>query len=214
MDKLSQADRQLLFKTYFPEFHPYVETTWQLFDRLPYTTGYQRRPFRAPTLHHLVNERRCHWLTSLLSITNDFPYDIEWYATWAGFAFPYYQGSVIGLLLAGAMEAGDEAGKKVFESLMASARGEHDIGIMGRHIITAFLTTENTLAWDFMEKLLLTAQREEGLRQTILETIDEARPELLPRFLHIILDQNLLRFSAVARAVNVWFGVAFDSSDT
>lgn len=214
VDKLSQADRQLLFETYFPEFHPYVETTWQLFDRLPYTTGYQRRPFRAPTLHHLVNERRCHWLTSLLSITGDFPYDIEWYATWAGFAIPYYQGSAIGLLLAGAIEAGDDVGEKVFEILLASARGEHDIGIMGRHIITAFLTAEHTHAWDFMEKLLLAAQREEGLRQTILETIDEARPELLPRFLHIILDQGLLRFSAVARAVNVWFGVAYDSSET
>src|SRR5262249_1534328 len=61
------------------------------------------------------------------------------------------------------------------------------------------------------EKLLLAAQRQEGLRQVILETIDEAHPDAFRRMLRLILEHNLVRFSSVVRAVDVWFGLAWDA---
>ena len=62
-----------------------------------------------------------------------------------------------------------------------------------------------------MEKMLLAAQRQEGLRQVILETIDEAHPDAFARMLRVILDNDLCRFSAVIRAVNVWFGFGMEA---
>ena len=81
-------------------------------------------------------------------------------------------------------------GEQVFDTLIASARGDHAIGAMGRHVTTG----------------LLVAQREEGLRQVILETVDEAHPDAFRRMLRLILDHDLIRFSATVRAADVWFG--------
>ena len=57
--------------------------------------------------------------------------------------------------------------------------------------------------------MLLAAQRQEGLRQNILETIDEAHPEAFRRMLRIIIDNDMVRFSSVIRAVDVWFGFGY-----
>ena len=62
--------------------------------------------------------------------------------------------------------------------------------------------------------MLLAAQREEGLRQVILETIDEAHPLAFRRMLKVILDQNLARFSATVRAFDVWLGYRWDAVST
>src|SRR5262249_51274603 len=60
--------------------------------------------------------------------------------------------------------------------------------------------------WQFVENLLLAAQRQEGLRQSILETADEAHPDAFQRLVKVLLDHDLIRFAAVARAVGVWIG--------
>ena len=43
----------------------------------------------------------------------------------------------------------------------------------------------------------------------ILETIDEAHPQAFRRMLRLILEENLVRFSSVVRAVDVWLGLPF-----
>ena len=83
---------------------------------------------------------------------------------------------------------------------------------MGRHVTRAMLISARPEGWEFVEKLLLAAQRQEGLRQVILESIDEAHPEAFRRMLRLILEHNLLRFSATVRAADVWFGLHWDSA--
>ena len=56
-------------------------------------------------------------------------------------------------------------------------------------------------------KLLLAARLQEGLRQTILETVDEGTAESHLYMLSIIMDNDLLRFASVRRAIAVWTGV-------
>ena len=53
---------------------------------------------------------------------------------------------------------------------------------MGRHVIGALVGSACTEGWEFVEKLLLAVQREEGLRQAILESIDEGHPDAFTRF--------------------------------
>src|SRR5205823_8885834 len=136
---------------------------------------------------------------------------IEWLATWAGYL--YYRGSDdnSGYTLAAAINAGGAVGETVFQTLKDSASNLHPIGAMGRHITRALLVCERPEAWAFMEKFLLAAQRQEGLRQVILETVDEAHPQAFRRMLRLIRDHDLARFSSVVRSVNVWFGFMWDS---
>ena len=74
------------------------------------------------------------------------------------------------------------------------------------HAIRGLLCCSRPEAWEFVANLLLAAQRQEGLRQTILEAVDEAHPVAFRRMLGILLDQNLIRFASVHRAAGVWLG--------
>lgn len=56
-------------------------------------------------------------------------------------------------------------------------------------------------------KLLLAARLQEGLRQAILETIDEGIAESHLYMLSIIINNDLLRFPSVKRAIAVWTGL-------
>lgn len=85
-----------------------------------------------------------------------------------------------------------------------------EIGAMGRHVVRSLLLANRPEGWEFVEKLLIAAQRQEGLRQSILESIDEAHPIAYQRMLKLILDENLIRFAATLRAVDVWFGFDLD----
>ncbi|WP_200892473.1 DUF5724 domain-containing protein [Aliterella atlantica] len=82
---------------------------------------------------------------------------------------------------------------------------------MGRHVTRALLIANRPDGWTFIENLLLAAQRQEGLRQTILETIDEAHPDAFRRMIRLLVDNDLTRFSATIRAVDVWFGFGWES---
>src|SRR5262249_4411620 len=126
---------------------------------------------------------------------------ITWYAEYGAYLGRGYGADPLGRLLAAVIDAGGETGEAVFDILLASARGEHEVGAMGRHVTRALLSASRSDGWTFVEKLLLAAQREEGLRQVVLEAVDEAHPEAFRRMLHVILENDLSRFSAVTRAM-------------
>jgi hypothetical protein len=66
--------------------------------------------------------------------------------------------------------------------------------------------------WEFMEKMLLAVQRQEGLRQVVLESLDEAHPEAFRRMLRHIQQHDMTRFSATVRAMNGWFGYGWEAA--
>ena len=162
-----------------------------------------RRLRQTPALRALVAETRlsAHQLVLPLFVR-------------AGRKLPPYLGyaieSSLGNLFAAAINKGDKLGKEILQVLIDSAKGEREIGAMGRHVVRALLVANNPTGWEFIEKMLLAAQRQEGLRQSILEVIDEAHPIAYQRMLKLIIDENLIRFSATIRAVDVWFGFALD----
>ncbi|MBE9178027.1 DUF4132 domain-containing protein [Oculatella sp. LEGE 06141] len=212
LDQLALDDRLQIFSVLFPKFAATVEAAWQLLTQLPYQSGYSRRSFRAPTCPELSATRRHQWLQKLIGVTEGYDQDLEWFAAWTPY-LSYYAADVLGILFAAAINQNDELGQTLFEVLTASASGNHEIGAMGRHITRALLVANRPDGWEFVERLLLAAQRQEGLRQTILETIDEAHPIAFQRMLRLILEQKLTRFSATIRAVDVWFGFGLESLD-
>lgn len=212
---LSSAQRIDFFETLCPRLGKAMEDAWRLFDRLPYQSGYQPKAFRAPGHDNLLLDRRINWLSSLVQVVGPYPErDVVWHATWAAHQNGWGAAEAFAALFAATIDSGGKPGDDVFEILCASARGEHEIGFMGRHVAQALLCASRPDGWEFIEKLLLAAQREEGLRQAILESVDTAHPEAFRRMLRLILDHNLVRFSATVRALNDWIGYAWDSLST
>jgi hypothetical protein len=211
LTSLPAPERGRVFAALFPRLATHLEAAWLLLARLPYLVDYTRKGFRAPSNPEVVRRARREWLTSLLDDLEGYDPDIAWCAAWAPF-LGWSGGDSLGILLAAALDAGGEEGDNVFTILRESATNEHEIGRMGRHVTRAFLVASRPEAWEFIEKMLLAAQRQEGLRQVILESIDEAHPEAFRRMLRLILEHNLLRFSATVRAADVWFSLNWDSA--
>ena len=205
--ELAEAERNQLFEVLFPQISGYVQLAYELIATLPYQVGYSRRAFRSDHPEHHEFARR-NFIQSLLGIVRGYEQPLDWYAAWA----PYlgYSADLLGRLFAAAINQGDALGDQVFEILCDSARGDHEIGAMGRHVTRALLVANRPEGWELIENLLVAAQRQEGLRQTILETIDEAHPQAFQRIVRVILEHNLVRFSATIRAVDVWFGLGWE----
>ena len=208
---MSDGERLQYLEALFFELAPAVERGWQLINRLPYQEGWTRKPFRAPHHSDTLILRRVNWISELLTITGPYRQPVTWFAAWAPHLSRYGTADALGILFAAAIDAGGSEGDEVFEILCASARGEHPVGGMGRHVTRSLLSASRPEGWKFVENLLLAAQREEGLRQVVLEAVDEAHPEAFRRMLRLILDENLARFSATVRAFDTWLGYQWDS---
>jgi hypothetical protein len=211
MQGMSAAQRKLIFAVLFPQIASHLEAAWQMVAELPYEVDYERRGFRAPGVPAILRAARALWLDTLLDNLGGYDQDIVWIASWAPHLDETTGLDELGVLLAAAIDSGGEEGEAVFGVLRESASNEHEVGGMGRHVTRALLTASRPDGWELIEKTLLAAQRQEGLRQVILQTVDEAHPEAFRRLLRLVLDNNLLRFSAVVRAAGVWFGLYYDS---
>jgi hypothetical protein len=206
LNGLKPADRLKIFDILFPQFANVVEAAWRSFETSwTYQDSYNRKSFRIPGA---TSSKQRLWLQSLINLLRNYEPDLSWLASWC----PYlgYYTDCLGYLFAAAINLDDAVGKEIYEILIASAKGEHEIGTMGRHVVRSLLLANRPDGWEFAEKLLIAAQRQEGLRQSILESIDEAHPIAFQRMLKLILDENLIRFAATLRAVDVWFGFDLD----
>jgi hypothetical protein len=210
LDQATGAERQQFLAALFPRLAPLLEQAWELSIQLPYQFLWHRKAFRAPHAPEPSLGARGWWLENLTNRLAGYDPDITWLAAWAPH-LDYSVDDLVGRLLAAAIDAGGPEGEAVFATLVASAHGEHAIGGMGRHVTRALLTASRPDGWECIEKLLLAAQREEGLRQVILESVDEAHPMAFRRMLRLILDHDLSRFSATVRALDVWLGFQWDS---
>lgn len=209
--KLSTEDRVKVFGAFFPSIAEHVEASWQLQLKLPYLTGHLRKAFRAPSNPAYTSSTRITWLEELLRATLPYRYDLEFLTVWA----PHLQFGMaercIGLLLAGALDS--SGSQSTYETLIAIVNGQHETGRIGRYAVMALLSCSRPEGWETVERLLLAAQRQEGLRQVVLECVDFAHREAFLRMLRLIDRERLSRFTAVARAAAVWFGQSVDSAD-
>ncbi|MBK7403123.1 MAG: DUF4132 domain-containing protein [Phycisphaerales bacterium] len=133
--------------------------------------------------------------------------DAEWVAAYAphlgGLSF---RPILVGRLLGAALRSGGDEAERVRRVLVDSISGEHAIGVMGAHAIVALLDSDDRGDWEVVGRLLLAAQRQEGLRQSILEAAHLGGEGAFRYLLGLILEHNLGRFSAVVRAFDMWLG--------
>lgn len=196
--------RKEVLNALYPTFAEEIERGLLALRRLPYTTGYSRRPYRAPAHAEYYAKKTARYLMGVDDALEQIADDAltpEWVATWA--VHLQYDSTKLGYLFAAQIDAGRT---DVLEILKDSAANRHPIGGPGHHAVRGLLCCEKPEAWEFVANLLLAAQRQEGLRQVILEAVDEAHPTAFRQLLGIILDHNLIRFAAAARGASVWLG--------
>jgi hypothetical protein len=212
LDHMPDPDRAAVMAALHPGLGTALARWWADAPRRPYTRGWGRQAFRASD-PALSVETRTFDLPRLLAVTGPYDADPAWLAIWGGY-LGAGMGNPLGELLASAIDAGGTAADDALAALTEVGNGEHPVGIMGRHVIVALLGSSRPEGWDYVERLLLAAQRQEGLRQSILESADEGHPEAFRRLLDVVLDHKLLRFAAAVRAVGVWVGFGANVADT
>ncbi|MBW2960578.1 DUF4132 domain-containing protein [Mesonia aestuariivivens] len=183
---------------------PYLAATWNLLATQPYQSGYARRSFRCkPTLELFFKKisvfKRFLSLSRLgmggLSLKEQLQY-----STYYDRGNSYFLACVL-----------HHRPAFVDEVVTDIIQAEDEIGGISQDIIKGLLLTPSSKNWKLVGDLLLAAQRQEGLRQTILETLDDCGLGALNYMINLILEHDLARFSSVVRAVNVWFGFNWEA---
>lgn len=200
--KLSAHDRRKWAEKWFPGIVEEVLATIEAMPTRPYQVSYDRKAYRAPTNPILSDARLGRILKEMASACLRFAQPIEWWAAWNGVAMNSFT-NPFQHVFATAIEQGNG---EVRDILIEACHGRHPTAVGDRCAYGALLTARDPAGWEAVERLLLAAKREEGLRQTIFETVDEANLEVFVRFLRLILEHNLLRFSSALRATAVWLG--------
>lgn len=213
LDQLPKKDRLQLFRTFLPTLADDVEVTWQWLKSAAYPSVVFRSP-KCPEYSHYL---RGDWVKSFITAVEDIKPEAlspAWLAAWLPHLSRGWRNHDVARLLAATIDAKGKQADEVFDILCQSAVGEHEIGAMGSHVTLALLSANRPAGWELIEKMLLAAQRQEGLRQTILESAAQAHPQAFQRILRLIVDEKLSRFSSVVQAMDQWFKLAWASAGT
>ncbi len=213
-DELSPPDRLKLFRVFFPNMAEWIEWAWQYLAGMPYSEfWFDLKPYRAPSEPVLSLSKRTEWLESLVDIAAVFRDDViepVWLAAWTPhLPRKHRDESAIGRLL-GAIVArwGDPIADEVYRILVASLHNSHEIGRMGEHVLVGLAVSPRPEGWEELERLLLAAQRQEGLRQGVLSAVADGHAGALARILACIAEHKLARFSSVVQAIQRWTSLA------
>lgn len=107
-------------------------------------------------------------------------------------------------LIAAHIDAGD---REVKNALITIITGENNVGTMDTAMIRGIFKSNDGELHELLGKLLLAARLQEGLRQAICENMDCGTAGSFRVLFDVIADHDLLRFSAVRRAVATWIGI-------
>jgi HEAT repeat protein len=210
IEAMRAREREALGEALLPGLGAHLERMWKAGRDRPYQVGWERRAFRAPSVPAVTLDARQARLVFVVKSLEGYEPDPVWVARWA----PHlHWENGFGPFLAAVIDAGGVEADAVFEVLIASAEGEDEVGGMGRHVVGGLLSASRPDGWEFVERLLLAAQRQEGLRQVVLESVDEAHPDAFRRMLGLVREHDLARFSATVRALNVWLALGFGAGE-
>ncbi|MBM7650995.1 DUF4132 domain-containing protein [Neobacillus cucumis] len=174
----------------------------------PYSVGYERRPFRTTNLI-------CHMDGIIESFSDLFELDMEnfsimKYLTEPGESWEYQYQTVISDYIAFELDRNNEI---VFQALKDIMFGENNTALLTLNMIKGMLKSHSQACYQMLGDLLLAARLQEGLRQSIVESMDEGTAAAAIYLLKIILEHDLIRYSSVLRALSVWTGLNLEAAN-
>lgn len=189
-----------------------ADILYAYFDKLnqfSYSTGWQRRTVRTRTYINPVSKVRiilyaayymqiynCSLADFLMNNMSEELCDYKAHAP----------EKLAGLedLIAAHIDAGD---KDVKNALITIITGENNVGTIDTAMIRGIFKSSDIELHKLLGQLLLAARLQEGLRQAICENMDCGTIESFKAIFDVIAEHDLLRYSAVRRAVATWIGI-------
>ncbi|BDD11690.1 hypothetical protein FUAX_41220 (plasmid) [Fulvitalea axinellae] len=188
------------------EYATYLATFFRKMPSLPYLTGWERKSFRITYTENEDIRRRifAKQLNFLVEAIINNKYDLTLEELVANSNDYHLSSFPIAELLAGAINNGNT---QIERLLIDIVMGNHETYKVSREVLKALLFSESREGIEAIKKLLVAAQRQEGLRQTILEVVDQCSIEVFKEFIILINREQMYRFAAVVRAFDVWTGL-------
>lgn len=175
---------------------------WDRMPLYPYTYGWHRRPFRSTGKGEAYLHQGLGKLYEMIELMiSKFSYDHYFSGSNSQ---PFINNQLIADLIALEIDEGNE---KIIKNLDDIAHAETNTGILTGQMIKGMLKSHNPKMHKWVSGLMQSAQLQEGLRQTIAKTMDEGSKEGFLFMLKLLLDQEMIRFSSVVRALNVWMSL-------
>ncbi len=204
IEALDDSMRMEFWTALYPHLVPHLERAWADMPGETYERSLTATPFRAPHHAETVTDSRTRFLWTVCDDLRDLNPDAVWIATWSHQIGRIWERPAIGQLLAAVLRGGGSEADGVRAVVLAAMNGEHETSVWGRNSLVALLNSNHRADWEAVGRLLIAAQRQEGVRQAVLENLHTAHPDAFRFLLALILEHNLARFSATVRAVDMW----------
>lgn len=193
------------------------EYTAEVFDYItshateyPYGTGYVRRPFRTSERHAHIG-RVISKMSSLLSM-DCHGFAIIDYLTLADYPLRqnYLLAQTISDVIAFELDGNNI---DVIAALKEIVFGDNQTALLTHEMIKGIFMSHQSDLYVMVGELLAAARLQEGLRQSIVERMDEGTLEANMYMLKVIIDHGFIRYSSVVRALGVWTGMGLESAN-
>ena len=179
------------------------------FNQFQYSETYYRRSFRTPDYYPFIGRMfRLTYSYFLLDVLGCTPDSTD------AFVLKNYREPLDAVrknmfgydayIIAARIDAGDS---KVIETIREMITSENNAAILTTEVIKGIICSSDEELHDLLCKLLIAAGLSEGLRQAICEAADCGTPQAFIRLLHVIHEQNYVRFASVKRAIGTWTGL-------
>lgn len=196
--KLKFLTKQLL-PSYYSDVFAYII---QHATDYAYTSGYYRRPFRTVVKTAYVDTIlfKCLELHAFASS------GLNASDLLAG-KMVQTEYSIASDIIAYEIDRGNE---EVLGNIQQAVFGDNNIALVSREMIKGMVMSHNNEMYAMLGQLLVAAKLQEGLRQSIVETMDEGCLDATIHLMQVIIENDLIRYSSVARAMSVWTGIELD----
>ena len=181
---------------HFLGFFEYINNN---FSKYGYQSGYNRQPYKSKDIS-LYQSKFKSLLQSIIHyiVHNDNLYLIEDDSS----SFNYL--TLVNNIPTVAAYLLDQNDKAMEQLLIDAITSDNNTTVLTRDMIFAILKSSNQKLVKLLGDLLLAAKLQEGLRQSILESVDDGTVENFIYFIKLVIDNNLMRFSSVFRSFLVW----------
>ena len=195
----------------FPRFH---EAFYDAVDRMqeyPTDVSWHRRGFRSrqwaaygPRFYDVFSN---FWRSGFIDadicdiLTGNLPEDVLCYLQTRDARFAPFAPEALAFEL-------DKGNAKLEKIVTDIINGENSFTTVSHTLIRGIVLSNNERMHEQLCKLLLAARLQEGLRQAICESADMGSQKAFMAILGTILENDLIRFSSVKRAVGTWLGIA------
>ncbi|MDO4764801.1 MAG: DUF4132 domain-containing protein [Eubacteriales bacterium] len=168
--------------------------------KYPYTEGYYRKMIRSTDYRHYFSRITQRILPHFITcrIMN---YDIY------SMAHAEFEDDVRQELAEHYSLEIDRGNEKIIETIKEMLLSENNTSLLTYYVVQSIFMSENEELLTLLEKLLLAAKLQEGVRQVICENMDSGRQENFVRFFDVVYENNLMRFSSVKRAIATFTGL-------